>query len=178
MSVSTFHWWPTALGVVFALAQGFGVGGGFASIVIVCAVIYLFAAVTARPGFAWVGFAISIPLVGLAFVLKSEWPSLAAIGGLGVVLVVVGLFRGTWRTAINRWQLLAAGVFGVIAVVAVLAPAPITGILIAVGLIGHGIWDLVHHARNQVVSRRYSEFCAALDFALAIIVVVLLFVVR
>ncbi len=55
-----------------------------------------------------------------------------------------------------------------------LAPAAVTGILIAIGLIGHGIWDLVHHARNEVVSRRYSEFCAALDFALAIIYVVLL----
>ena len=110
--------------------------------------------------------------------LKNEWPSLVAIAGLGLVLVVVGLFRGTWRLPSNRWQLLAAAVFGAIAFTSVLVPPPITGILIAIGLIGHGIWDLVHHARNEVVSRRYSEFCAALDFALAIIVVVLLFVAR
>jgi hypothetical protein len=178
LRAANFHWWPTALGILFALGQGLGVGGGFASIVIVCAVIYLFAAVTERPGFAWIGFAASIPLIGLAFVLKTQWPSLVAIAGLGVVLVLVGLARGSWRTAINRWQLGAAGVFGAIAIVSVVAPAPVTGILVVVGLIGHAVWDLVHHARNQVVSRRYSEFCAALDLALAVVVVVLLFVAR
>lgn len=174
----SFHWWPTALGLVFALAQGFGVGGGFASIVIVCAVIYLFSAVTQRPGFAWLGFAASIPLVGLAFVLRNEWPSLIAIAGLGLVLVVAGLVRGTWRFPSYRRQLAGAAVFGAIAFTSVVVPPPVTGILIAIGLIGHGIWDLVHHARNEVVSRRYAEFCAALDFALAIIVTVLLFVAR
>ncbi len=96
---------------------------GFAAIVIVCAVIYLLAAVTRRPGSAWIGFAASILLVGLSIFVDTQWPSVAAIGALGIVLFVIGLFRGTWRSAINRWQLVGAAVFGAIAVVSLVAPA-------------------------------------------------------
>jgi hypothetical protein len=166
------HWWPTLLGVIAATGQAFGARTGFAAIVMVCAVIYLLAAVTARPWAAWIGFAASLPLVGLAVVLRTEWPSLVAIGLAGVVLAIVGVVRGTWRDRVNRYSLIAAPVFGVIAVVAALVPAVAVPVVV-VGLVAHAVWDVVHHRRGWVVASRYAEFCAALDLALAVLVVVL-----
>jgi hypothetical protein len=166
------HWWPTLLGVAAATGQAFGARTGFAAIVMVCAVIYLLAAVTARPWAAWIGFAASLPLVGLAVVLRTEWPSLVAIGVAGIVLVVVGFVRGTWRDRVNRYQLIAAPVFGALAVVAALVPV-VAVPLIVVGLVAHAAWDVVHHRRRWVVAPQYAEFCAALDLVLAVLVVVL-----
>lgn len=42
--------------------------------------------------------------------------------------------------------------------------------LIAVGLMAHVAWDLVHLVGDQVVGRRYAELCAAFDTALARVV--------
>lgn len=169
------HGWPTLLGVVAATGQAFGARTGFAAIVMVCAVIYLLAAVTARPWAAWVGFAASLPLVGLAVVLRTEWPSLVAIGLAGVVLAIIGLVRGVWRERVNRYQLIAAPVFGALAVIAALVPAVAVPLIVA-GLVAHAGWDIVHHRRGWVVAPHYAEFCAALDLVLAGFVVVLVFV--
>ena len=49
----------------------------------------------------------------------------------------------------------------------------LAGILIAVGLAAHAVWDIVHHRRNAVVSRSYAEFCAVLDLTLAVVVILL-----
>jgi hypothetical protein len=166
------HWWPTLLGVVAATGQAFGARTGFAAIVMVCAVIYLFAAVTARPWAAWIGFGASLPLVGLAVVLRTEWPSLVAIGLAGVVLAVVGFVRGTWRDRVNRYSLIAAPVFGGLAVLAALLPVLAVPVVVA-GLLAHAAWDVVHHRRGWVVAPQYAEFCAALDLVLAVLVVVL-----
>ena len=66
---------------------------------LVCAVIYLLAAVTARPGMAWLGFLVTGPAVAIGPILDAEWLSLAIIGAFGLVLVVIGLVRGTWKAA-------------------------------------------------------------------------------
>ena len=170
---SGIRWWPTLIGLAFALAVGLGVGGGFPAIVLVCAVIYLFAAVTARPGMAWLGFLVTSPAVAVGPLLDAEWLSLSIIGALGLVLVVIGLVRGTWNTPANRVQLLGVVVFGAVALGAYVVQPVLAGILIAVGLVAHAVWDIVHHRRNAVVSRTYAEFCAVLDLTLAVVVVLL-----
>jgi hypothetical protein len=167
------RWWPTLIGLAFALAVGLGVGGGFAAIVLVCAVIYLLAAVTARPGMAWLGFLVTSPAVAIGPILDAEWLSLSIIGAFAVVLVVVGLIRGTWKTAVNRLQLVGVVVFGTVAVASFAVQPVVAGILIALGLTAHAVWDIVHHRRNAVVSRSYAEFCAVLDLTLAVVVVLL-----
>jgi hypothetical protein len=167
------HWWPTALGVVFALALALGFGTGFATIVMVCAVIYVFAAVAGRPGAAWIGFLASGPIVAVGLIFDAEWLALSITAVLCTVLIVIGLARGTWRTTVNRWQLLGVAVFGALAVVASVTSPLVAGILIAVGLIGHAAWDVAHHVRRAVVSRPYAEFCAVLDVTLAVAVIVL-----
>lgn len=170
---SGIRWWPTVIGLGFALAVGLGVGSGFPAIVLVCAVIYLLAAVTARPGTAWLGFLITSPAVAIGPLLDAEWLSLTVIGAIGLVLVVIGLIRGTWKVPVNRLQLLGVVVFGAIALGAYLVQPLLAGILIAVGLAAHAAWDIVHHRRNAVVSRSYAEFCAVLDITLAVVVVLL-----
>lgn len=175
---AALRWWPLALGVAVAAGQAFGAGRGFATIVLVCAAIYLLAAVVGRRGAAWWGFAASLPLVGLAVLLRDERLSLALVGAAAVVLVVIGIVRGTWRSALHRAQLLAAAGFGAIAAVAVVAGPPVAGPLVIAGLLGHAVWDVVHHRRGVVVTRSYAEFCAALDAALAILVAVLLILGR
>ncbi len=167
------RWWPTVIGLAFALAVGLGVGGGFAAIVLVCAVIYLLAAVTARPGMAWVGFLATSPAVAIGPLFDLEWLSLSIIGAFAIVLFVVGLVRGTWKTAVNRLQLVGVVAFGAVAVVAYLVQPALAGILIAVGLTAHAVWDIVHYWRNIVVSRSYAEFCAVLDLTLAVVVILL-----
>lgn len=167
------HWWPTALGVVFALALALGFGTGFATIVMVCAAIYVFAAVAGRPGAAWIGFLASSPVVAVVLIFDAEWLALSITAVLGVVLIVIGLTRGTWRTTVNRWQLLGLAAFGALAVVASVMSPLVAAILIAIGLIAHAAWDVMHHVRRAVVSRPYAEFCAVLDVTLAVAVIVL-----
>jgi hypothetical protein len=167
------HWWPAAIGLVFALALALGFGSGFATIVMVCAVIYLLAAVADRPGAAWIGFAASGPVVALDIVFDAEWLALTISAGIGVVLIVIGFARGTWRTSVNRWQLAGIAAFGAIAVAAAATSPVVAGVLIAIGLVGHAAWDVVHHVRRAVVSRPYAEFCAVLDVTLAIAIIVM-----
>lgn len=167
------HWWPTVLGLLFALVLALGFGTGFATIVMVCAVIYVFAAVVARPGAAWIGFFATSPIVAIGLIFDTEWLALSITAVLGVILIVIGLARGTWRTAVNRWQLLGVAVFSALAVVASVTSPLVAGILIAVALIAHAAWDVTHHVRRAVVSRPYAEFCAVLDVTLAVAVILL-----
>ncbi len=168
--LGTLRWWPILLGAGSAVGIGLGLGRGFAAIVMVCAVIYLFAAVAARPGSAWLAFLGTGPIVGIGAALRSEWLSLMIIGSLALLLIMVGIALGTWRIPINRWQIGATVVFSAIAVAGYLAAPQTAGILIAAGLVAHGSWDIVHHLRRVVVSRPYAEFCAALDLVLAAVV--------
>jgi len=162
-------WWPTALGTVAGVAVG--IGGGLAAVIMVCAAIYVLAAVVGRPNAAWIGFLASFPFIGAGIVLHQPWVSLAAIGLAALVLVGVGIARRTWTTASNRWQLLGILVFSAIAVaVALLGATLAAGVLVVAGLLGHAAWDVWHHVRRAVVARSYAEFCAVLDLVLAIVV--------
>lgn len=163
------RWWPTALGV--AAGIGVGLAGGLAPVILVCAAIYVLAAVTGRPNAAWIGFAASLPLVGVGIALRSELLSLALIGAATLVLIVVGVVRGAWAAPLNRLQLAGVVVFALLAVAVALLGSPVTaGIVAATGLLLHGAWDIWHHVRRAVVARPYAEFCAALDIVLAIVV--------
>jgi hypothetical protein len=167
--------WPTVLGVVAGIAVGFS--GELPAIVMVCAAIYLVAAVAGRPNAAWIGFVASIPFVGIGRVLDQPWVSLAAIGSASLILIIVGGARGVWRARDHRRQLFAMALFSTIAVAAVTDVDPlIAGILVIVGLLGHAAWDVWHHLRKAVVAQSYAEFCAVLDVILAIVIAVTLVV--
>jgi len=195
---------PVTIGGLAAIA--IGAEGGTASAVMMCAAIYLAAAVIGRPNAAWWSFAAALPLIGLGAVLDNEWVTLLALGLAQAVLFVVGLRRGTWTQRHNRLQIWAAVGFGALALAVaagsgavigatggdvvigaasagggftVLTPAVVIAgftvlapALVITGLVGHALWDLIHHHRDVVVSRSYSAFCAGLDAALAVVVII------
>jgi len=167
------RWWPSLLGVVCGV--GASAAGNVPAIILVCVSIYVLAAVTARPGSAWIGFAASLPLIGIGRVLGLPWLSIVLIGAASVVLVVIGGAHHVWRTRENRRQLLGILLFALSAVaVAAIGSVPLAGALAILALIGHAAWDLWHHVRPAVVARPYAEFCAVLDASLAVVIAVAL----
>ena len=173
-SAARIAWWPTAIGIVSGVAIVFS--GNVPAVVMVFAAIYLLAAATDRPWAAWLGFAASLPLIGVGRVLDAPWLSLALIGLGSVILVVVGAVRGAWKRPANARQLGAIVVFSAAALVAATTSEPLAVVVAVVGLLAHAAWDIWHHVRGAVVARPYAEFCAALDIVLAIAVVVTLLV--
>ncbi len=107
-------WWPSLLGL--AAAIGIAFVGDVPAVILVCAAIYLLAAVVGSAGSAWIGFVASFPVIGLGIALRSTWFALVVIGAAILVLVVIGTFRGSWRSADGRRQLAAVPVFAAIAV--------------------------------------------------------------
>jgi hypothetical protein len=71
-----------------------------------------------------------------------------------------------WRTP--RLQLVVFSLYTVLAA-AVIMVSPDTGVLlIALGWGAHAVWDLVHHIRNAVVPRWWSEFCGVFDLVICV----------
>lgn len=149
-----------------------GTAGAIPSVVMTCAAIYLTTAVVGRPWSVWLvllGFA-PLTLIGRAF--NDTSMALLLVGSAQVIVVVVGIARRQWGRPHNLAQLVAAAIFAAVAVLAA-SEAPVVGtIALAVGLIGHGLWDVAHHRSNIVVTRGYSAFCAGLDFALVTAVLI------
>jgi hypothetical protein len=163
---------PAAAGVLAAL--GIGYLGGVAPVIMVCGAIYLFAAAIGRRWAAWAGFAVSFVVLAPSVILDDPWITLAVLGALQVVLVIVGAVRGVWRAPLGRLQLVGALVFSVLAIAAAAGVAPWAVIAAITGLLAHGAWDIWHHHRDAVVPRPYASFCAALDLVLAGVVLITL----
>lgn len=165
------HWWPSALGLGFALVSGTGSGvsATLASVVAVIAVIYVLCAATGRQAQAWWAFVGSFPIVLSGRLTGVELMPFLLLAVASVILIGIGWARGAWAAADNRVQLYGLVAFGGVAFVAALSTHMIAAVLISAGLLAHAVWDLVHHRRHQVVGRRYAEFCAVLDAGLAVV---------
>lgn len=61
--------------------------------------------------------------------------------------------------------------FTAAAVAGLLADVRVGGLIVAAGIGAHGVWDVVHHRRDRVVTRSYAEFCAVTDVLLAALLV-------
>jgi hypothetical protein len=73
-----------------------------------------------------------------------------------------------WGWRAPRLQLVEFGLYLALAVVVILV-SPFYGVgLIALGWGAHAVWDLVHHVRNAVVPRWWSEFCGVFDLVIAV----------
>jgi hypothetical protein len=73
-----------------------------------------------------------------------------------------------WGRRAPRVQLVVFGLYVLLAA-AVTVVSPGAGVLlIALGWGAHGVWDVVHHLRNTVVPRWWSEFCGVFDLVIAI----------
>lgn len=166
-------WWPSVLGVGLALVGGVdaGTSATLASVVAVIALIYVGAAAVDRPGWAWPGFLLSIPVV-ISGALTGAWSMpFVIMAVVAIILIVIGLATGAWQRSHNRIQLYALAGFGMVSVAGAVTSGAVAAALIAGGLLAHSVWDVIHHRRCLVVERRYAEFCAALDAAIAATIV-------
>ncbi|WP_051047239.1 hypothetical protein [Nocardia asiatica] len=118
-------------------------------------------------------------------VVVRRWPTLAAVvavvvffadGGseptpfavllpvMAVLYLVFGGLRGDlWHR--GEFALQTAGVlaFGGIALAVQAADGSLARYLLAGGWLAHGVWDFVHHRRDRVVPRAWSEWCGVVD---------------
>ena len=81
-----------------------------------------------------------------------------------------GALSGRWRPppAEMGWQPWGALVFLTGVVTALALDVTAAKIVLAVGLLLHGAWDVAHWRRRAVVSRSLAEWCAALDISLGL----------
>lgn len=168
--------WPAALAVLVAGATAYGLSDGrnAASVVAASGLVYLAASATGRRQMAWIGFAVTFPLIGLAkFVGFDAVPWILGMAG---VLLAVGVIE---RRARPWWsfplQAVAMLTLGVIAFAAMRVDPMPGGLLVATALIGHAAWDIHHHRADRVVYRSLAKFCAVLDLLVATLVVVVTF---
>ncbi|MEQ4305056.1 hypothetical protein ABNF97_27370 [Plantactinospora sp. B6F1] len=166
------HRWPSLLGLAVAVPQ-LVLGAGHETVAIVVCVAtlcYLGAAAFDRPWVAWAAVPGASVVVTISKITGLAW--WAGIGIAALALVVVGLFNRAPRPAFTA-QVAALIGYGGLAV-GTLAVAPRAGLVLAGMLLtGHGLWDLVHYRRNEVVPRSLAEFCLLLDVPLGIGVIVL-----
>jgi hypothetical protein len=73
-----------------------------------------------------------------------------------------------WGRRAPRVQLAVFGLYVLLAAAVVVVPPDIGVLLIALGWGAHAVWDLVHHIRNAVVPRWWSEFCGVFDLVIAV----------
>lgn len=73
-----------------------------------------------------------------------------------------------WGWRAPRVQLVVFGLYVVLAAAVIMASPHAGVLLIAAGWGAHAVWDLVHHVRNAVVPRWWSEFCGVFDLVIAV----------
>lgn len=163
------HRWPTLVGLL--AAAGLFLAGAdrdtVAIVVAVAAVCYLAAAAFGLPWMAWAAIPGSFVVVPAGALLGL--PPYTTLAAVSVLLVATGLLGRASRPALAA-QTAALVVYGGVAVTALLL-APTAGlVLVALTLIGHGVWDVVHLRRRAVVSPSLAEACVALDVPLGLAV--------
>ncbi|WP_428965362.1 hypothetical protein [Micromonospora fluostatini] len=83
--------------------------------------------------------------------------------------LLIGTVRRRWRTpGALRVELIGLAGYTALAGAAVLVGGDTGAWLVALGWLGHGVWDLVHHRVGRVVPRGYAEWCGVLDLVLGL----------
>jgi hypothetical protein len=166
--------WPTVLGVgVAALTlSDFDDGREFAIVLLIASVGYLAIAVLERPQATWwVLIGLLAGVVCLRLVNIAPGPVLAVAA---VVMTIVGFVRGSLRRLwLPALQAPATLIFGAVAFIAIAAGSQVGSTLVAVGLLAHTVWDLVHLRARAIVSPSLAEWCAVLDTLIAVGILVL-----
>lgn len=170
--------WPTAVGILLAaglivlLWIGRADAATAADVLTAAALVYLGSAAVGHRAAAWPLFGLTFVLIGVSVALPA-FPAFLAMVVLAVVLALYGIVRGRMRPVDGLpMQLLAMALVVVIVLIAQPAGSPWAGILAGAGLVAHAVWDLRHLRSRRVVAPSMAEFCAALDFVLAIGVIV------
>jgi hypothetical protein len=175
--------WPVALavpvvaGAVVVIAVVDRQANLFGPAVATMAGIYLIAYAVGRPVAAWPAFAV-LSVVATGLHLLAVFLGLPAVPAAGMTLLLVPLWL--WAVARRRhtegrtFTVQTAGMvgFGVIAVLTAVTQPDVGTAVAGVGFLAHGVWDVYHFRADQVVSRSWSQFCAAVDVGVGIALLV------
>lgn len=94
-----------------------------------------------------------------------------AVGIAGCAVVYVVWSQVNKQTRGRQW--LGMALFGAITVAALFLDHRFAMYVMAAGLIGHGVWDVIHYHRREAVSRWYAELCAIVDVVMGLAVLAL-----
>jgi hypothetical protein len=175
----SLQWWPTAVGLGFAvfvaldMFRGNEQGGDLAAVVAASGFVYLAAAALEKPSAAWPVFFLSVIAITLAKMGVIGFDATWLLFGLAALFVAYGLLRGVTRPAGSLpLQTIAMVGFGAVAAIALMLHGDLGAYVVAAGLLGHAAWDVYHHWANKVVVRSLAEFCFVLDTALAVAIII------
>jgi hypothetical protein len=161
------HRWPTWLAIAFAVLVAFDLEDGSALyfLLFILALGYIAAAALNRRWIPWAVLVLSIPAVDAMKALGIE----PAVGLLITTLIFLvlgfagGQVQAPWGMPLQTASMFA---FGALGLAALFVDPDLGGYLVAAGLIGHGVWDIVHYWANRVVVRSFAEWCAVYDILL------------
>ncbi|GAA1756204.1 hypothetical protein [Agromyces humatus] len=165
--------WPSALGLVMIAATSFRGADVYvvALVTMLAALAYLTAAATSRRRAAWVAFVVAAVFVPVGVFTRLDLTiPLVAIAALLVTYGVITLERGGLREL--AIQAVGFAGFTVVSIVALNLGPAVAAYVGAAAVIGHGVWDVVHHRRDKVVTRAFAEFCAILDFGMGVLLLI------
>lgn len=166
------HRWPTLIGLLAAALQILtGADRETVGIVVtVAATCYLAAAAFGVPWVAWAAIPGCTLLITGGQLLFGAGP-LTTLAVTAAVLVVIGLLTRASRAALTA-QTAAALVYGGLTVAAFAMAQPAGVAVVAITLMAHAGWDIVHLRRRIVVPGSMAEFCIALDLTLGLAVLI------
>lgn len=158
--------WPTALALASAAVIGAPGTAGGRELLILLAVEYLVITVIGVRSATWPTLVALTALV-VVLSLQDRVPVDAGLAAVAAAALAIGLVRR--RTERSELILQTAGVvlFGTFGFTAALASPQVATYVVAVGWLGHGIWDFVHLWRDRTVARSYAEWCGVLDVLIA-----------
>ena len=176
--VPALRLWPLAFGVAFGafmlLTDDQNSVEGMTMPLVIATATYALVGFLGQAAWSWslLGVVVVINLVGEALAPSSGLPLMAA---LTVAAVVAGLALRRWSApAIEmRWQPWGAAAFMTAALATLWLDAGAGRVVIALSLLGHAAWDIVHWRRGAVVSHSFAQWCAFLDLTLGAGILVL-----
>lgn len=126
--------------------------------------------------------AIIAAIVGLAITMIAadtlDRQTFVAISAV-IVAMVYGVYFGFAIKGGTARNLVTEGVFIVVGLATAVLALKLGPVWLAVGLVLHGVWDILHHPRRvlvgtQGVPRWYVPFCAVYDITAAVAIIVIL----
>jgi hypothetical protein len=160
--------WPTLLALGLTVLTWDGPGGerGLAEALLLLPLLYLVVAGLERPRASW-----PILVVGIGVFVALRATDVVAptwiFGGIAAAALLWGVVSGAlWRSSLFQLQAVGMVAFGGLAVAGLYAEPDVARVLVGVGWLLHGLWDLYHLRARAVVAPTYAEWCGVIDVAI------------
>jgi hypothetical protein len=167
--------WGAWLGLAFAALSVYDLTDGvvFADIIGLAALGYLVLAVLDRRSLTW---PLVLLLTGSVVLLRVlDLTPAPVFAALAVLLAVAATLGGRLRqSSFHLLQSPLAVLFGAVAATATVVSVELGSYLVAAGLIGHAVLDVVLWRADRVVARSFAEWCAVFDVVVGVGILVVM----